>query len=372
MKLTAKVKLQPTDAQADSLKRTLETSNAACNRISDIAWETRTFGKFAIQKLVYHDIKTEFGLNAQVVIRCISKVCDAYKLDKKTKRTFRSDGSIAFDSRILSWKIDASQVSIWTVDGREKVPFLAHGRAKQLLLGVRGESDLCLIDGDFYLFTSCEVDEPKPSDVDDFLGVDMGIKNIASDSDGNHYSSGQVNGLRKRHANLRSRLQSKGTKSAKRLLKKRRRKEARFAKDVNHTISKKLVECAKDTSRGIAVEELGGIRERITVRKAQRRQHHSWSFFDLRAKLEYKAKLNGVPLIAVDPRNTSKVCNKCGCIDKANRKSQAVFLCVSCGHSANADTNAARNISSRAVFVNQSNVSVIHPKDGPLGTSPCL
>lgn len=357
MKLTSKVKLQPSEAQADSLKRTLETSNAACNRISDVAWETRTFGKFAIQKLVYHDIKAEFGLNAQVVIRCIAKVTDAYKLDKKTKRTFRPDGSIAFDSRILSWKIDASQVSIWTVDGREKVPFLAHDRAKELLLGARGESDLCLIDGDFYLFTSCEVDEPEPSDVDDFLGIDMGIKNIASDSDGNHYSSGKVNGLRKRHASLRSKLQSKGTKAAKRLLKKRRRKEARFAKDVNHTISKKLVERAKDTGRGIAIEELGGIRERITVRKAQRRQHHSWSFHDLRVKLEYKAKLNGVPVIAVDPRNTSRACNKCGCIDKANRKSQSVFLCVSCGHSANADTNAALNIRSRAVFVNQPNVS---------------
>lgn len=371
MKLTAKVKLQSTEAQADSLKRTLEASNAACNRISEVAWDTRTFGKFAIQKIVYHDIKDEFGLNAQVVIRCISKVCDAYKLDKKTKRTFRHDGSIAFDSRILSWKIDASQVSIWTIDGREKIPFLAHDKAKELLSGARGESDLCLIDGDFYLFTSCEVDEPEPSDVDDFLGVDMGIKNIASDSDGNHYSSGQVNGLRKRHAKLRAKLQSKGTKSAKRLLKKRKRKERRFAKDVNHCISKGIVERAADTGRGIAVEDLTGIRERVMVRKAQRRQHHSWAFYDLRMKLAYKAQLHGVPLVLVDPRNTSKACNNCGCIDKRNRKTQADFLCVSCGHSANADTNAALNIRSRAI-VNWPNVAAIRPKDGTLVTSPCL
>lgn len=357
MILTAKVKLIPNEAQADGLKRTLETANAACDRISEVAWSERTFGKFKIQKLVYADIKAAFGLNAQVVIRCISKVADAYKLDKKTKRTFRAHGSIAYDSRILSWKIEQSEISIWTVDGRQKINFLAHDRAKELLSGKRGESDLCLIDDEFYLFTSCEVDEPEPSDVDDFLGIDMGVKNIASDSDGNHYSSGQVNGLRKRHAQLRAKLQSKGTKSAKRLLKKRQRKEKRFAKDVNHQISKSIVERAKDTGRGIAVEDLTGIRERVTVRKAQRRQHHSWSFFDLRQKLEYKAQLHGVPLIAVDPRNTSKACNICGCIDKRNRKTQADFFCVSCGHSANADTNAARNIASRAVYVNQPNVS---------------
>ena len=370
MILTAKVKLQPTDAQADSLKRTLETANAACDQISQVAWDSRTFGKFKIQKLVYGDIKASFDLSAQLVIRCIAKVADSYKLDKKVKRTFKPHGSIAYDSRILSWKLDKKEISIWTVDGRQKMQFFAHDRALELLSGKRGESDLCLIDGNFYLFTSCEVDEPTPKDVDGFLGVDMGVKNIASDSDGRHYSSGQVNGLRKRHAKLRARLQSKGTKSAKRLLKKRRRKEKRFAKDVNHQISKSIVERAKATGRGIAVEDLTGIRERVTVRKAQRRQHHSWSFYDLRQKLEYKAQLHGVPFVHVDPRNTSKACNVCGCIDKANRKTQADFLCVSCGHSANADTNAARNIASRAVFVNQPHVAATRPKDGALATSP--
>lgn len=356
MQLTAKVKLTPTEAQADSLKRTLEKANAACNYISDVAWSERIFGKFQVQKLVYHDVRQSFDLAAQLTIRCIAKVTDAYRIDKKTKREFQPFGSIAFDDRILAWKLAKNEISIWTIDGRQIIPFLAHDRAKELLQGSRGESDLCLIDGEFYLFTSCEVDEPETKDVDDFLGVDLGIKNIASDSDGKQYSGSKVNSLRYRHARLRSKLQSKGTKSAKRLLKRRKRKEARFAKDVNHQIAKQIVSRAKDTNRGIALEDLTGIRERVTVRKAQRRQHHAWSFHDLRAKLEYKAKLHGIPFVLVDPRNTSKACNVCGCIDKANRPSQATFLCVSCGHSANADTNAALNIRGRAT-VNWPHVS---------------
>ena len=357
MQLTAKVKLTPTEAQADSLKRTLETANSACNFISDIAWVNRMFGKFQVQKLVYHDVKATFELTAQLIIRCIAKVTDAYKLDKKTKREFAPLGSIAFDSRILSWNLDKSEISIWTVDGRiKKLAFVAHDRAKELISGRRGESDLCLIDGEFYLFTSCEVNEPTPKDVDDFLGVDLGIKRIASDSDGHSYSGAKVNALRKRYAKLRAKLQAKQSRSAKRLLKRRKRKEQRFAKDVNHCISKELVCRAKDTERGIALEDLQGIRQRVTVKKAQRRQHSSWSFFDLRSKIAYKAQLHGVPFLLVDPRNTSRTCSACACIDKANRKSQASFICVSCGFSANADTNAAVIIRGRAI-VNWPNVA---------------
>lgn len=369
MFLTAKVKLTPTYAQAESLKRTLQTANSACNFISEIAWQEQLFNKFALQKRVYYEVKAAFDLTAQLAILCNAKVADAYKLDKKVKREFQPLGSIAFDSRILSWKLDKNEISIWTVDGRQKMNFFAHDRAKELLRGERKESDLCLIDGEFYLFTSCEVDEPTPKDVDDFLGVDLGIKNIASDSDGKQYSGGKVTALRKRHNRLRAKLQAKQTRSSRKLLAKRRRKEGRFAKDVNHCIAKTLVQCAKDTARGIALEDLTGIRERVkTVRKAQRNELGSWAFFDLRMKIAYKAKLHGVHVLFVDPRNTSRTCSACGCIDKANRKSQASFLCVACGHSANADYNAALNIRSRAI-VNWPNVPT-QGDSAKLGTSP--
>lgn len=348
MILTAKVKLQPTEAQANGLKQTLETANAACNQISDIAWQARTFGKFAIQKVVYNNIKSEFGLTAQVVIRCIAKVADAYKLDKKTKRTFKQHGSIAYDSRILSWKLEQREVSIWTVDGRQKISFLAHDRALELLSGKRGESDLCLIGGDFYLFTSCEVDEADTKDVDDFLGVDLGVTNIAVDSDATVYSGSAVNNVRYRHRKLRSKLQSKGTKSARRRLKKLSGKEQRFAKWVNHNISKEIVDTAKHTGRGIALEDLKGIRDRVRARRGQRAILHSWSFHQLRSFIEYKSQLHGIPVVTVDPRNTSRTCPCCGHIAKANRPNQSTFHCVQCDFSGLADHVAAVNIGSRA------------------------
>ncbi len=371
MKLTAKVKLQPTDAQANGLKRTLETANAACNYISDVAWGARTFGQFQIHKLVYHDARASFDLAAQVVIRCIAKVTDAYKLDRKTKRAFRPLGSIAYDSRILSWKLDKSEVSIWTVDGRQKMPFVAHARAKELLAGHRGESDLCLIDGAFYLLTSCEVAEPTPSDVDDFLGVDLGIANIAVDSDGSVHQGKTVKSVRFRHRKLRSKLQRKGTKSSRRRLKRLSGKERRFATWTNHNVSKSIVAKAKDTGRGIALEDMTHIRERVTARRSQRATLHSWSFAQLRSFLSYKAQLNGVPLVAVDPRNTSRTCPSCGHIDKANRRTQDKFLCVVCGFSGLADYIAAINISRRA-NVNLPNVSDAQTTVQCQGQSPCL
>jgi hypothetical protein len=101
--------------------------------------------------------------------------------------------------------------------GRERIGFAAGERQLELLQGQRGESDLCLVEGSFYLLAACEVEAPASVQVDSYLGVDLGVKNIAVDSNANQYSGGQVNGLRKRHFKLRSRWQSKGTKSAKRL-----------------------------------------------------------------------------------------------------------------------------------------------------------
>ena len=360
MKLTAKVKLQPTPEQHASLLATLERANAACDSISSVAWRERVFNQYGIHKLVYSAIRAEFDLTAQVVVRCISKVADAYKPDRKTKRTFKQHGGIAYDARILRWYIDQQEVSIWTVDGRQRIPFLAGKRQLELLRGQRGESDLCLVDGVFYLFAACEIETPEPSDVDSFLGVDLGVTNIAVDSSGEVHSAKAVNNVRFRHRKLRSKLQRKGTKSARRRLKKLSGKENRFATHTNHVISKRIVEKAQCTGQGIAVEELTGIRGRVKARRPQRATLHSWSFFQLRQFLEYKSELAGVPVVAVNPRNTSRTCPVCGCVDKANRRTQDKFLCVACGHSGLADHIAATNISRRAL-VSVPNVSDARP-----------
>ena len=159
---------------------------------------------------------------------------------------------------------------------------------------------------------SWRYDAPELIEPDGFLGVDMGIANIAYDSDGTRHAGTRLNGYRRRQARLRQRLQAKGTKSARRLLARRRRKEARHAANVNHAIAKTIVTEAARTGRGIAVENLTGIRDRVRLRKPQRVTLSSWSFHQLGSFLADKARRAGVPLVEVDPRYTSQTCNRCG------------------------------------------------------------
>jgi putative transposase len=345
VKLTAKVRLSTTVESFAALRRTLHTANACCDWISARAWKTKTFGQFALHKLTYAGAREKFGLSAQVVVRCIGKVCDAYKLDRKAKRTFWADGALPFDDRILTWK--AAAVSIWTVAGRLKIPFKAGPRQAELLKFRQGESDLILHGGVFYLAATCNVDEPEPFDIEGFLGVDLGITEIAVTSDGKKHSGAAVKGVRHRHRRLRTKLQKKQTRAAKRKLKQLSGRESRFATHTNHVISKQIVENARRTKHAIVLEDLKDIRLRIRARRSQRAVLHSWAFSQLGTFLTYKAQLAGVPVIFVDPRNSSRECSQCGHIDKANRPSQSVFSCRQCHFSANADFNAARILSGR-------------------------
>lgn len=346
--MTAKVKLLTTPEQHAALLATLERANEACNWLSQLAWDTKTFRQFALHKIGYYDAKERFGLSAQVVVRCEAKVADAYKLDKKTKRTFSSHGAIAYDDRILKWKLDKFSVSIWTLSGRQEMLFSTGERQLELLKFQQGESDLVYIRGEFYLLATCSIPEPTPEDVEGYLGVDMGVVELATDSLGKPYSGAPVKRVRRKHRRLRKSLQKCGSRSAKRKLKKLSGREARFAKDVNHVVSKAIVATAKHNRLGIAVENLTGVTKRVRVKKAARDDLTSWAFFELKSFLEYKCRLAGIPLVEVDPRNTSRTCSVCGHCEKANRKTQAEFACKACGYSANADFNAAVNIAAKA------------------------
>jgi putative transposase len=281
MKLTAKVKLQPTEAQSVSLKRTLEIANEACNYISEVAWSTQTFGPFQIHKLVYQNVRSRFGLSAQLAVRCIAKVTDAYKLDHETQRTFKPHGAVPYDDRILSWQTSNQAVSIWTLDGRQCMGYLVGEKQRQMLEHRSGESDLihskqkdC-----FYLLTVCDIPDPDAEQIDDFLGVDLGEKNIATTSDGEIQTSEAIERNRLNHQRMRKELQAKGTKSTRRKLKKLSGKQRRFQADINHQISKRLVLEAKRTKRGIALEDLTHIAKRTRVKgKEQRAKRSNWSF----------------------------------------------------------------------------------------------
>jgi len=208
MKLTAIVKLLPTDEQRQTLRQTLERANAACNWISLQAWDTKTFNNVALHHLTYYPVREQFALSAQVVVHCIGKVSDAYKLDKKVQRTFKPHGAIAFDSRILTWHIEQRTVSIWTLDGRAVITFQAGESHIELLKFQQGESDLVYCKGAFYLYATCDIPDATPIDPEGFLGADMGIKNILADSDGTIYSAKHLLNVRHRHRRLRKKLHS--------------------------------------------------------------------------------------------------------------------------------------------------------------------
>ena len=348
------MKWQPATDQSHALLGTLETVNLACNALSKSAWEIKEFRRFRCETLLLH-VEGRFSADCQIVVRLISKVSDAYKLDQKVQREFRPHGSISYDLRVLSWNMSKETVSIWSLDGRLSIPFICGEHHPELLNFQRGETDwfIAIKNGSF---TTVDVPDQKEREAIEWMGVDMGIVSIAETSDGARFAGSTVNSRRARNARLRRKLQKKATKSAKRLMRRRRRKERRFAADVNHQISKKIVGAAQRTESGIALEDLKGIRARVRASKKQRRSLHSWSFDQLQGFILYKAKRAGVPVRFVDPRNTSRTCGECGCVDKRNRKGQAVFHCVACGHTDNADSNAAREISRRAA-VNRPNVA---------------
>ncbi|GAB2812787.1 RNA-guided endonuclease TnpB family protein [Streptomyces daliensis] len=354
---------------ADALAATLRACNRAANAASEVAFAKDLKRRNVLQEAVYHRIKADFDLGAQAAVRTVKKVCDAYATLKGNIRAgnygpegskrrgrvesqpvvFREDAAQPFDDRMLTWNLDEQTVSLWTVAGRLKgIPFVCSPQSLKLLASRKGESDLMMREGMFFLIATIEVPEPEPYEPTGFLGVDLGIVNIATTSDGQIMSGRQVNRYRKRHRDLRKKLQKKRTKSAQRRLAGIRRRESRYATQRNHIIAKKLVHTAERTSRGIGLEDLTGIRQRVTARKDQRARLHSWAFAQLGAFVGYKARRAGVPMVHVDPRNTSRQCSECWHTHRTNRVTRAKFACRSCGIVLHADYNGSRNIAHRA------------------------
>nr|WP_308801327.1 transposase [Streptomyces polyasparticus] len=369
MNIVVQVRLMPTPEVASALECTLRTANDAANWLSGLAYERGETSRRALQGLAYVDLKTR-GLSAQPALHVLRKVADAYTALRANIRngnlgkpgskrrgraegrpiSFRADAAQPYDDRCLSWQVDERTVSIWTTAGRlQGVRFACSEQARNLLAERRrGESDLVYRDGMWFLIATCEVPEAELYEPVDFLGVDLGIVNIATTSDGKIHAGRGLNRYRKRQLVLRAKLQKKGTKSAKRVLKRQRRKEQRKATEVNHIISKRIVTEAERTGRGIGMEDLAGIRTRVRLRKPQRVTLHSWAFAQLGRFVEYKARRAGVPVLFVDPAYTSRICAECAYTDKLNRVSRGRFVCRSCGFVDHADRNGSRNIRARA------------------------
>ncbi|MFD8381683.1 IS200/IS605 family accessory protein TnpB-related protein [Streptomyces sp. NPDC059679] len=301
MKLVAQVRLLPTPEEASALEATLRACNRAATCASQVAFAKDLKDRNGLQG-VYGELKARFGLSAQPAVRAVKKVVDAYAALGANVRAgslgpptckryraavgtligFRPQAAQPFDDRCLSWQYDARTVSIWTVAGRMR--------------GIR---------------FACSPDQLEPR---------------------HHIRWHELPGTAPVPLSAPTGPQTRRTpeeegRSARRRLARRRRKEQRHATHVNHRISKEIVSVAQRTGRGIAVEALGGIRERVRLRRDQRGTLSSWPFRQLGAHLAYKARRAGVPFLEVDAAYTSQRCPRCGHTERANRPDRDHFHC---------------------------------------------
>jgi IS605 OrfB family transposase len=365
MLITLTGKLLPTPEQHQLLLETINQVNAASNWLSPIVREKRTVNKIALQKVVYQELKERFNLPAQYVVRVIARVCNAYKALPKKSRfdkviEFSEFSTIDLDQRLLAFK-GIDRVSIAIIRGRLVMP-IVFGRYFAAKIGFRRGHAKLIYRRDinaFFIAVAADVPEEEMIDPKGWLGVDVGIANIAVDSLGNVYSGKEILEKREHLKELRRTLQRKkalkrklgqDTRSTRCAFNRIRRRERNFVRNITHTIAKRIVADARALSLGIALEDLKGARERITakVRKRQRYQQSCWAYHLLQQFIAYKATLKGVPVLFVDARYSSQTCPHCGFRHHRNRTSQSEFKCRQCGYSAHADFVAALNLALRA------------------------
>ncbi len=345
------------DGHETALAATQRAFNEAASWIARVCWDEGITNTSTAHHRVYGETRLNFGLGAQLAVCARAKAVEAIKAVKakhpETCPQFGPRGSIRYDARTYRL-MSLDRISLNTLEGRVVCRLLLGVRQHEMLVDPTwavGGADLVWRRGVYYLHVTQSREAPQEIEPDGgTLGVDLGIVNLATDSEGETFSGAAVKKARTRYHTRRQRLQKVNTRNAKRRLRKNAGRERRFQKDINHCVSKALVQKAVVSCKALALEDLSGIRERTTVRHEHRYERHSWAFFQLRQFLTYKATCAGVPLHLVDPRNTSRTCSACGHCEKANRKSQESFLCQRCSFVANADINAAINISRKEPY----------------------
>lgn len=351
MQRTIRIQLQPDIETAKVLSQTIEQYTWSFNAVCKHGWENDLANGVELHKATYYDHRAITGLPSQLVCAARVKATEALKSAKSLKKKGKTVSCptskrcpIRYDGRSYTVWFDRSEVSILSVNGRVKLPFEIAEYYRQYLNWKNTSAEL-LQDrkGRWWLHVVMEVKSPELRATDEVVGVDLGIASPAVDSRGSKYGSGYWKEIEDRTFELRRRLQSKGTKSAKRHLKKLSGRQRRFRKDCDHVLSKRLVRSVQSGAT-LVFEDLTNIRGRAKMRKAQRRRLHGWSFAQFQAFVTYKAEVRGINVGFVDPRYTSQKCSQCGHIERGNRPSQAEFRCKKCGYECHADHNAAVNI----------------------------
>ncbi len=353
---TAKLQIYLSDRDKALLLDSMRAYADACNYISHYVYSSGDLSQFSVQKHTYRSVREEYGLPSQMACNAVRTVVGSYKTNM-TNGLEWTECRYRKPQMTLSWNRDYSlnrdKFSIGTIYGRIKADYACTGmeqyfdRTKYRF----GTAKVTYKHDKFFLYIAVNYDakELELSDVSNVVGHDRGIRfiTVSYGSDGKTmFRSGNI--IKKKRANyisLRKKLQQAGTPSARRRLKAIGQRENRWMQDVNHCISKALVESAPRRTLHV-IEDLGGIRSATErVRLKDRYISVSWPYYDLERKLICKANEHGQRVIKVLPRYTSRKCPKCGHIDKANRiKQKHMFCCRACGYASNDDRIGAMNL----------------------------
>ena len=344
-KRTIICKMAPTQAMTQALAATCQAFAAACNA----ALEFNVSNKYRLHHLAYRIIRERYGLTANLAVRAVARVAAALLAAKKRGRKpslFRPT-SIDYDAKVFDYREREETVSLSTVGGRVHVP-LVLGEYQRGALAGKKPTAATVVHKDKRWFIHIVVEDADEAPrTGPALGIDLGIRNTAATSLGTLHSGKERQQFKEKRMRVRASLQSKGTAGAKRVLRCLSGHEQRRIRHENHVLSKRIVDEALNAHCGsIRMEKLVGIRQRTKIWNPHfNRMVAGWSFGQLQDFLSYKAKRRGLAVEYVNPAYTSQTCSRCG--ERGVRKVD-VFTCTTCGETAHADLNAARNIAGGA------------------------
>ena len=356
MTITAKIQIIAAEADKVLLDETMSVDRNACNYVSDYVFRTHDLKQFSLNKALYSTLREKFNLKSQMAQSVLKTVIARYKtiLENQNEWIKPSFKKPQYD---LVWNRDYSltqnRFSINTLNGRVKLSYFSDGMSKYFdhTIYKFGTAKLVNKHGKYYLHipVTYEVEESNITDICNVVGIDRGINFVVATYDSKH-NSGFVSGkaIKQKRANyskLRKELQMRHTPSSRRRLKAIGQRENRWMQDINHQVSKALVENNPKHTLFV-LEDLSGIRNATErVKTKYRYVSVSWSFYDLEQKLIYKAKQNQSSVIKVDPRYTSQCCPCCGHVEKSNRNKKIhLFTCKKCGYKSNDDRIGAMNL----------------------------
>ncbi len=342
------------------IEATLKAFADGCN-YANLQVKPQITSKTTIQNLVYQDLRSMFGLSANLAVRACARVGANRKIAKQKGKPVQEfkPTSADYDARIFAFREKDWTASLTLIGGREHISIDAGNYQRGKLKGRKPTSaQLCKHrDGKFYIHIQVKNEVPEPIKSNKVIGVDFGRRDIAVTSIGDKWDGKQITDKRDKFARVRASLQkrsSKGTRStrrrAKQILQRLSGREKRYQQSLNN-ISKLIVLSVLQNNALIAIEDLTGIRERtnqLPRNKTERRRSNSWAFFQLRMFLSYKSLKYGVELIAVNPAYTSQTCAECLHIHPVCGKSYRsgkVFKCGHCSNHCDADENGSKMIS---------------------------